>query len=503
MATKRMACLAALLLAYAEDISSNNEKPPKTQHYFLPVLPRHQVDGLGGHVNRALPGLDIALAFRMRLVCNPALFFNGKSEDPTAFASILGCVNRSAPSSTSEVMRWSLLTDWVPEESVASLRRVQVNVCNLATRLKEIGSEEQTANEPVVFEFLMTSVQGRQWGALAGPWLRKQYHTVHRERARLAQIRDDDVKDELVVDGEDFWRDVPQGHRVLVHYRTGMWSLMPVHKTEFQTHYDKVSHALGLLEQAGVLARKEDGASGGSKARLGLMAAFIEDDQAVWRTKNELEVLASRYDEGVAVQLLSEKNASQKVSRIVRDMDIMTTADYLITGIGQWSTLAGLLKRGDGVSMQSTNPASPHPRLNNTVMLSRNQQKLPDNFREEAAAQAGRPVSRREIAGLCAAEPKLKGFVEQESASQAKPVKRDAKAEAEHVKFKTRVKKQLQERTYLGPKFPGMDGVCAAWCPQAADENKLLDVTGTCTYSACAGCSACQDAAKIEGKTEL
>ena len=40
-----------------------------------------QTDGLGGHVLRLLPAVDVALALGMRVVCTPEAAYNGKTEE--------------------------------------------------------------------------------------------------------------------------------------------------------------------------------------------------------------------------------------------------------------------------------------------------------------------------------------------------------------------------------------------------------------------------------------
>lgn len=51
------------------------------QHYLYPGQARVWEDGLGGHVIRALPVLDAGLALNLRVICNPSIFYNGKSEE--------------------------------------------------------------------------------------------------------------------------------------------------------------------------------------------------------------------------------------------------------------------------------------------------------------------------------------------------------------------------------------------------------------------------------------
>ncbi|CAK0831832.1 unnamed protein product, partial [Prorocentrum cordatum] len=231
-------------------------------------------DGLGGHVIRALPPLDFALALGLRIVCNPDVFFNGKSDDPVLF-------------STLENLRWAELTDWVGADAVSSLPHVRVNLCRLPQKLRELRSD----GSPSTVLVLAVAEAQEDMGANAGPWLRRQFHTVRQERQRAAALRAPGgagAADPLAVDGEAVWGDTPRGHRVVVHYRTGMWSLMPIHKhgpPNFPTYYEVVIHILGKLERTGVIS-----AEGSEGAKMVLMAIWIEDQQAIERTEYELDL---------------------------------------------------------------------------------------------------------------------------------------------------------------------------------------------------------------------
>lgn len=414
------------------------------QHYLYPGQARVWEDGLGGHVIRALPVLDAGLALNLRVICNPSIFYNGKSEDPLAFATLVGCVNASSPHSTLETSRWLSLTDWVDEAAVSMLPRVKVRYCDLPGMVERYAREAST-----VFEVTITGGLPGKWGTFGGLWLRRQFNVVRQVRAQLAAKRAAVAGDsgdaaigsgesatDLIVDGETFWKGVPRGNRVLVHYRTGMWSLMPLRRFPFATHYEQAAHILKLLERREVITRLGEI---GTTQRLVFLGALIEDEQAVARTKHETNLLAEQYP-GISAQLIREPETSRQSAAIAHDLDLMATADYLVAGVGQWGNLGAMLQ-DEGVHIYAEDQMLSASFWNSRVLS-------PPKLEISERSQADRPFSKKALLELCERDPRIKQL-------EDVPEQKMTRSIEEVRAFQEKQIKMIRDRPYRGPQLPG------------------------------------------------
>eukprot|EP00927_Polykrikos_kofoidii_P059730 TRINITY_DN54868_c0_g1_i1.p1 TRINITY_DN54868_c0_g1~~TRINITY_DN54868_c0_g1_i1.p1 ORF type:complete len:496 (+),score=50.81 TRINITY_DN54868_c0_g1_i1:45-1532(+) len=422
-------------------------KPTSAEFFLYPEEGRVRNDGVGGHVARLLPLLDVGIALGLRIICNPAVLWSGKTEDPFAFSTLVGCVNRSNPNITKETASWAAHTDWVDNSVVNDLPRIEVELCDFGRVVTERRRAKTKGS--VVFVLLVTVTQlGERWGSLGGPWLRRQFHAVRQERIRL--WKSSTGRSALVVDGAaETWRGVRRGSRVAVHYRTGMWSLMPIHRFMFKTFFDQASHSLQLLERAGVLRTgpssqehsQQDARS--KRQRVLFTAVLIEDEQAINRTMHEVGLLSARYQQSDVRLMLTEREKARSVHGFVRDIDALTTADVLVAGVGQFGALAAMLLQPSSVSIRLPGQ-NLGPRLANTLVLDpMHPEQLPS--RTSAEQQQWKPLDERGVRDICVALPQLRG---RERMISSQPPGPAPKA------MKDRVKQQLQERVYLGPRLP-------------------------------------------------
>eukprot|EP01048_Picozoa_sp_COSAG05_P026643 COSAG05_NODE_7380_length_819_cov_1.705556_1_plen_118_part_01 len=90
--------------------------------HFAHIQTKLQTDGLGGHVLRAIPPLDVVLALGLQPVCHSNMLYNGKMpEAPHASGMLLGCGAVAHPSG-----------NWAREEDLDGLPRVNVTWCDVA-----------------------------------------------------------------------------------------------------------------------------------------------------------------------------------------------------------------------------------------------------------------------------------------------------------------------------------------------------------------------------------
>lgn len=353
-----------LALGFALLLTTNlcGSQQPLTHFALIPM--RLQTDGLGGHVLRALPPLDLALALGLQPVCHGNLLYNGKMPDaPHASGMLMGC-GASAHAGG----------DWASREDVEGLPRVNVTWCDAAAAVKAATESTVFILQPANYRDL----KGIDFGAKAASWLRKQYHRIRRaDPARVAASK------------AAWGSDSESGGRVAVHYRSGSWSLQPHYRTfrsRFKGHTSQVDFFVEQLDRDRQLTR------------LVVLGASIEVDAAQQQAKQDMDRLQQRYQNKAAVYM-SPQALSEQVETVARDLDVLTTADWLLVGRGQFGATACLLQETGRVHLFEHPGAMlvAAPRLPNTRVLRQSRQGKEEGIQRllitaEEAAQAAAPM---------------------------------------------------------------------------------------------------------------
>ena len=259
---------------------------------LLRVRVYHQTDGVGGHVSRALPALAAAWLLGLRLVCEPALLFNGHMAQTDAHVGsrlLLGCGpdGELLSDSANRTIAWLRMASIAEAEGVEPERVINVTWATLSDvlhkRREELAGGDQRG-AVVVFELpsLRQCGDGQRppAGQVDQPPGVVLSHTSPFLPAAASMLRDGfnwgGLPERVAA---PVWDSIGTAeharcHRLAVHWRTARWSLNARGSTSMVALLNTVLS--GAVGSVGV---------GDGCLRVALIAQFKEDpdgQEAAW-----------------------------------------------------------------------------------------------------------------------------------------------------------------------------------------------------------------------------
>ena len=362
---------------------------PPSGRDMLRLTVVHKTDGVGGHVRSATTALGAAAVLGLRLVCDPAMLYNGhlaQSEPHIGSRLLLGCDHegeleadgaggrasganaasvhyRVAARSEAAGAKEVAATSWADLAERLRARQAALSAAKLAAEPRPPPPVVFTlpdAADAAHFHGRCTPPRARLWPAAAS-LLRERYHRDGAPERLAAPL----------------WGSIGgAAHaactRVTLQWRTAAWSLRS--RGSRRTAGGWLRAVFGALLGGDLLGggggRGGDGRGGGSQgggskggcARVALIAQMKEDKPSQLEVRAEMDALLRELNgdgsphAAAAFVTHSSKSAfdpdaalgADDPAALARDLALMATAQLLLVGESQLSRLAAALQPEDG-----------------------------------------------------------------------------------------------------------------------------------------------------------